>query len=63
MPQDGRLKLTELRRRVQTQLVPQHAPELAVYLERFGLPAVAVEGQHELAAEALSHGMLTDQPS
>ena len=63
MAQDGRLQLTEPRRRVQTQLVPQHAPELAVDLERFGLPTVAVEGQHELAAETLSQGMLADQPS
>src|SRR5262249_41707369 len=63
MAQDGRLELAKLRRGVQAQLVPEHAPELAVDLERFGLPTVAVKSQHELAAETLSHGMLADQPS
>ena len=62
MAQDGRLELTQLRRRVQAQLVPQHIAELAVDIERFGLPAIAVKGQHELTAEPLSHRMFTDQP-
>ena len=62
LAQDGGLELTELRRRLQTQLVPQHAPELAVDLERLGLPAVAIEGQHQLAAQTLPYRMFTDQP-
>ena len=61
MAQDRRLELTEERRRLQTQLFPQHALELAVDLERFGLPAAAVEGEHELTAKTLPHGVLADQ--
>ena len=62
MAQDGRLELAELGRWLQAQLVLQQTPELPVDLERFGLPPVAVEGQHELAAQTLSQGMLAHEP-
>jgi hypothetical protein len=62
MMENGCLELTEPRRRVQAQLVPQDAPELAVDPERLGLSAVPVEGQHELAAQTLPDRMLADQP-
>ena len=61
MAQDRGLELTEERRWLQTQLFPQHAPELVVGLQRFGLPAAAVKGEHELTAKTLPHGMLADQ--
>ena len=50
-----------MRRRLKTQLVPEQAAELAVDIERLGLPAVTVKGQHELTAKTFAHRMFTDQ--
>jgi hypothetical protein len=61
MAQDRGLELPEERRRLQSQLVPQHAAELVIDLKGFGLSAAAVKGEHEQAAKTLAHRMLADQ--
>ncbi len=63
MAQDRGFEFMERRQRFQTEFFAQGAPEVAVDLQRFGLPAAAVEGQHELAMKTFTERMLTDQPS
>jgi len=63
VPQDRRLKFTQCRRRFQTQLFDERASELAVGLKGLGLPAAAVEGEHELTAQALPQGMVSHHPA
>jgi hypothetical protein len=47
--------------RLEPELLHQEVSSLAIDLERFRLPAGAVEGEHELAAHALVEGMLDDE--
>jgi hypothetical protein len=51
--QDRPLQGLQLRPRAQSELLVQHASRLAVGLERLALAAGAVEGEHQLATEAL----------
>ena len=52
MTQDLRLEPLELRAGLDPQLLDEPRARVLVRVERLGLPARAVEGQHELAAEA-----------
>src|SRR5215469_3140109 len=63
MAEDRRLEIAERRRRFQPQLFVQGAAELAVGVESLGLPAAAVEGEHELAAKTLPQGMVSHHPA
>src|SRR5207244_10954098 len=51
--EDESLEPLELRARVETQLVPEQPARRAVELERIGLAAGAIEGQHEQGAQTL----------
>ena len=55
------LELAQLGARLDTELFDEDAPRLAVRLEGFGLPAGAVEGEDELAAEPLSQRLCRDE--
>ena len=59
--EDGGLEPTERRARLDTQLVCEHTPGLAIGLERVRLPARAVERDHELASQPLVERMLRDE--
>ena len=59
--QDRPLEPLQRGARVDPQLLDERAPCLLVALERIGLPAGAVEGQHELGQEALAHRVLGHQ--
>ena len=51
LPQHLPLELLQLRRRVEPELVGEREPRGPVDLERLGLPAAAVERDHQLAAQ------------
>ena len=51
--EDGLLDAPELRSRLETQLVGEHAPCLLEHLECVRLPPAAVERQHQLAPQPL----------
>ena len=57
LTQDRALKRAQLRGRREPELV-ERAPDLGIGLERGGLPAGAVEPEHQEAAQALSQRML-----
>ena len=59
--QDRLLQLAERRPRLEAELLVEHAPRFPVRLERLGLPAAAVEREHELPAQALVEGVLLDE--
>lgn len=59
--QDEALKLLELRRRLEAELVGQVRARLLVGAQRLGLPAGAVEREHVLRAEPLAHRVLLAQ--
>ena len=59
--QDRLLHLSQLQRRLETQLLVQAPPALLVGLERIGLPAAAVEGQHQQSDQPLARRMLGRQ--
>ena len=58
--EDPALEGAELRRRLEPELVERRA-RVAVGVERVGLPAGAVEGEHQLAAEPLTMRMCGDE--
>jgi hypothetical protein len=60
MAQDRGFEFTQRWQRFETEFLTQGAPEAAVDLKRLGLPAAAVEGQHELAMQPLAERMLID---
>ena len=48
--------------RLDAQLLDQHPARVLEGLQRIGLPlAAAIEGQHQLPAQAFAEGMLADQ--
>ena len=60
--EDHVLELPQLGARGQTQLVAQQRARLAVGGQRVGLPAGAVQGEHQLGAQSLLQRGLRDQP-
>jgi acyl carrier protein len=52
--EDGSLEALELIVRLEPELLVQQPPPRAVDLERVRLATAAIEGQHQLAAEALA---------
>ncbi len=61
LAQDRRLEPPERRARLDPELLREHAPRLAVGLERVCLTAGAVEGDHEQAAQPLVERMGGDE--
>ena len=55
------MQLLQRRRRLYPELVDEHLARVLVRLERLRLPAAAVEREHELAARALAHRVLTHE--
>ncbi len=61
LPQHLPLELLQLRRRVEAELVGEREPRRPVDLERLGLPAAAIERDHQLAAQPLAERVRGDQ--
>ena len=61
LPQHLPLELLQLRRGVEPELVGECEPRGAVDLERLGLPAAAIEREHQLAAQSLAERVGGDQ--
>ena len=59
--EDPVLELLERRCRIEPELVDEHAPHFAVRRERLGLPAGAVQREHQLGGEPLSQRMVTNE--
>ena len=59
--QDRPLERLQRRRRLDPEALDQRVPRRAVRLERLGLPAGAVQREHQLAAEALAQRVLGDE--
>src|SRR5205823_2200027 len=55
------LELLQLETRLDPELLAQRLPRAAVELERVGLPARAVEGEHQLGARALAQRLAGDE--
>jgi hypothetical protein len=60
--QDPGLELAQLRARLKAQVLAHAAARVAVGLERLGLPAAAVQREHELSSKALAERVLADEP-
>ena len=60
--EDALVELAQPASRFDPELLDEHPAGVRVDLERLGLAAGAVEGQHELAAGALSQRLGRDQP-
>ena len=61
LAKNQRLQLLQLSRGFDPELLHQQLACIAIRLQRVGLAARAVEGQHELPAKALAEGMLGDE--
>jgi hypothetical protein len=61
LAQDGLLELAQRGARLQPQLLVECRARVLVAGESVGLPARAVEGEHELTAQALAVGVLGDE--
>ena len=61
--EDRQVELPQLRARLDRQLVDQQRADGAVALQRVGLPAAAVQGEHQLPAESLPQRMFGDELS
>ena len=59
--EDPPVELPQLVARFDPELLHERSPRLTVRRKRVRLPAGAVEGEHELAAEVLPIWMLRDQ--
>ena len=59
--EDRALEPVELLARLDAELVDQQPPPVAVDLQRLRLPPRAVEGEHELSAQALAQRVFTDE--
>ena len=55
------LELLQTSGRGDAKLVVEHPPEPLEGVERLGVPTAAVQGEHELAAQALAHGVPTHE--
>ena len=61
--QNRLLQSLQLRAWIKTQLVGQVPPGVLVGLERFALPPVAIQREHEQAPQPFASGMLADVPA
>ena len=61
LPQDLGLELPELRAGLDAELLDEAPARVLVDLERFGLAAGAVEGEHQQPAKRLAKRMLADE--
>jgi hypothetical protein len=61
MPEDLQLESLQRRPRVDAELLDQRPAPALVHVQRVGLPATAVEREHQLAAQALAEHVLGDQ--
>ena len=59
--EDRLLEPAELGSRLESQLVGEHAPRLLERLERIGLPAAAIERQHQLPPQPLPEGVVRER--
>ena len=59
--EDAILKLAQLRAGLDAELFDELHARVLVGLQRIGLTAISVEGEHELSAESLAIGVLIDQ--
>ena len=59
--EDGPLEAPKLFSRLEPELLVEQAAAGLVGVERLGLPPAAVEGQHQLPAEALAERVLADE--
>ena len=62
LPEDPLLQVLEPARRLDPELLDVDAPRVAVGRERLGLPAGAIERQHQLPEQPLAERMLGDEP-
>ena len=60
--EDGRVQPAQLRPRVDAELLDQDRPGPLVGQQRIGLPARAVQRQHQLGPQPLPQRMVADQP-
>ena len=61
LPEDRLLEGLELAARLEPELVGERTTRVLVARERIRLAARAVEGEHELGAQPLARGMLSDE--
>ena len=61
LPQDRRLELAQFLAGLEPELLLEHAAPGLVRVECVGLPARAIEGEHQLAADPLAIGVFRDQ--
>ena len=61
MAQDRRLQRPQLRRGLDREAVDEREARVAVLRQRLGLPALAVQGEHPLRAQALPQRVLADE--
>ena len=61
LAQDRAVQLLERGARIDSELLRQSAARVLIRRERFGLPARAVEREHQLAARPLAQRLLLDQ--
>ncbi len=59
--EDRLLEPAELGSRLESKLVGEHAPRLLERLERIGLPAAAIERQHQLPPQPLPEGVVRER--
>ena len=62
LPEDPLLQVLQPAGRLDSELLDVDAARVAVRRERFGLPAGAIERQHQLPAQPLAERMLGDEP-
>ena len=61
MGEHGALEVTELRPGLQSELLDQHRPRIAVRPQRIGLTAAAIQGPDQLAVKLLPQRVLPYQ--
>src|SRR5205823_11568540 len=61
LAEDRGVHAPQERARLEAQLLDEELAAFAVGLERLSLPAGAVEGEHELGAQALAQRVLPDE--
>src|SRR2546423_15281249 len=61
LPQHRLLQLLERRARLEPELVAQSAPHTLEDVERVGLAAASIVGEHQLRVEALPQRVLRDE--
>ena len=59
--QDRSFEILQRPSGLEPELVEQDAPSILVCSQRLGLPATAIEGEHQLPSKALAEGMVSDE--